>query len=101
MDKIVEDIIHKTVLEMLATSTSPANIQRMSRIHENKVHFVPIKYRVLGGILQGLNIKFGNFIETLMRNIVEIDPGVEIMPDSGKRIRLFLRRRRIPLSTTI
>ena len=54
-----------------------------------KGHFVPIRYRVIGGILQGLNIKFGNFIEALLSNLFEIDPGVEPMPDSGKRIKLF------------
>lgn len=38
--------------------------------HEKKTHFVPIKYRVLGGFLQSLNIKFGNFIEILLTNLI-------------------------------
>lgn len=50
---------------------------------------MPIRYRVIGGILQGLNIKFSNFIEQLLRNIVEIDTGVKVLDDSGKKIRLF------------
>ena len=53
------------------------------------IHFVPIKYRIVGGILQGLNIKFGNFIEKLISNIVEIDQGIKVMADSGKKIELF------------
>ena len=50
---------------------------------------MPIRYRIIDGILQGLNIKFGNFIEQLLRNVVEIDKGVRVMPDLGKKIRLF------------
>ncbi|HEU0295112.1 MAG TPA: hypothetical protein VFR47_20385 [Anaerolineales bacterium] len=50
---------------------------------------MPIRYRIIGGILQGLNIKFGNFIEQLLRNIVETDTGVRTMEDSGKKIKLF------------
>ena len=57
--------------------------------HIDKVYFVPIRYRIIGRILQGLNIKFGNFIENLMGKIVEIDSGVEVLPDSGKKVCLF------------
>jgi len=74
---------------MLEDSMSAQNIRRMVEKHEEKVHFVPIRYRIIGGILQGLNIKFGNFIEKLLSNIVEIDTGVTVMEDSGKKIKLF------------
>lgn len=89
MSNQVKQIIRKTVLQMLEESTSPENIRKMIEKHEEKVHFVPIRYRIIGGILQGLNIKFGNFIEQLLRNIVEIDTGVRVMEDTGKKIRLF------------
>lgn len=89
MSSHVKQIIRKTVLEMLDNSVSPSNIRRMAEKHAEKVHFVPIRYRIIGGILQGLNIKFGNFIEQLLRNIVEIDTGVKALPDSGKKLRLF------------
>ncbi len=89
MSNQVKQIIRKTVLQMLEDSMSPENIRRMIEKHEDKVHFVPIRYRIVGGILQGLNIKFGNFIEQLLRNIVEIDTGVKVMEDSGRKIRLF------------
>lgn len=74
---------------MLEVSISSKNIQKLLRKHVDKVHFVPIRYRIINGILQGLNIKFGNFIENLMGKIVEIDSGVEVLPDSGKKVRLF------------
>lgn len=85
----VKEIIRETILEMLASSTSEKNIQRMLEKHVDKVHFVPIRYRIVGGILQGLNIKFGNFIEKLLSNIVDIDANVVVLEDSGKRIKLF------------
>lgn len=89
MSNQVKQIIRQTVSEMLSDSMSAQNIRRMAEKHAEKVHFVPIRYRIIGGILQGLNIKFGNFIEQLLRNIVEIDKGVQVMPDSGKKIKLF------------
>lgn len=89
MSNQVEKVIHDTILQMLDDSMSAKNIRKIVRKHEAKVHFVPIRYRIIGGILQGLNIKFGNFIEQLLRNIVEIDTAVNVMEDSGKKIKLF------------
>jgi len=89
MDDQVRNIIQQTIMEMLEVSTSSEHIQELVQKHIDKVHFVPIRYRIIGGILQGLNIKFGNFIENLMGKIVEIDSGVEVLPDSGKKVRLF------------
>ena len=89
MSDQVKEAIRKTVIQMLDGSMSANNIRRMARKHDEKIHFIPIRYRIIGGILQGLNIKFGNFIEQLLRNIVEIDTGVKAMDDSGKKIKLF------------
>jgi hypothetical protein len=89
MNDQIKEVIKQTVLEMLAGSTSRKNILKIEKKHGNKVHFVPIRYRVIGGILQGLNIKFGNFIELLMRKVIEVDTEVEEMPDSGKKIVLY------------
>jgi len=89
MDKQIQNIIRITVFEMLESSASEANIRRLVKKHEEKVHFVPLRYRIVGGILQGLNIKFGNFIEQLIRNIVEVDDNLGVMRDSGKKVRLF------------
>jgi hypothetical protein len=89
MSEAIKAIIHKTVFEMLKESTSETNIKYMSDKHTEKIHFIPIRYRILGGIIQGLNIKFGNFIELLISNLVEIDTGINVMPDSGHKVRLF------------
>lgn len=89
MSNQVKEIIRLTVMQMLGDSMSPENIRKITGKHEEKVHFVPIRYRIIGGILQGLNIKFGNFIEQLLRNIIEIDTSVNVMEDSGKKIKPF------------
>ncbi len=89
MSNHVKQIIRETVLEMLGSSMSAGNIRRMAKKHTEKIHFVPIRYRIVGAILQGLNIKFGNFIEQLLKNIIESDTGVKVLEDSGKKIKLF------------
>ena len=48
-----------------------------------------MRYRIIGGIFQGLNVKFGYLIETLLRDIIRLDPGVAALPDSGQKVRLF------------
>ena len=89
MTEEIKVVIKKTILDLINQSASNSNVLKMIRKHEDKVHFIPIKYRVLGGILQGLNIKFGNFIEDLLSNLVEIDCNVDALDESGKKIRLF------------
>lgn len=89
MSNQVRQITRQTISDMLAKSMSDTNIRKMTKKHVEKIHFVPIRYRIIGGILQGLNIKFGNFIEQLLLNIVEIDTGVKVMSDSGKKLKLF------------
>jgi hypothetical protein len=82
MSNQVKEVIRNTILQMLEGSMSAKNIRKIIRTHEAKVHFVPIRYRIIGGVLQGLNIKFGVFIEQLLRNIVEVDANLRI----GQRI---------------
>jgi hypothetical protein len=89
MDEQVKETIKKTIHQILNDSTSKKNLQDLLAKHQGKVHFIPIRYRILGGILQGLNIKFGNFIEQLIENLVEIDPNIDTMPYSGRKINLF------------
>lgn len=89
MSEQLKAIINQTVRDLIEQSASEKNIQKLTRKHQGKVHFIPIRYRIIGGILQSLNIKFGNFIEQLMRSVVEIDPLVEVMPDSGRKRRLY------------
>lgn len=89
MNDSIKMTIRDTIIQMLENSTCEKNIRKMINKHIDKVHFVPIRYRIIGGILQGLNIKFGNFIEQLISNLVEIDEGINVMPDSGEKLDLF------------
>jgi len=81
-------IIRKAVEDLIRDSTTSSKLAESFEKHTEKIHFIPVKYRVLGGILQSLNIKFGNFIETLLDEIVDSDTKVEAHPLSGRRIRL-------------
>ena len=69
MNDSIKMTIRDTIIQMLENSTCEENIRKMITKHMGKVHFVPIRYRIIGGILQGLNIKFGNFIEQLISNL--------------------------------
>lgn len=62
----VKNIITNAVLELLDKTMSDSKIVAITKKHEVKIHFVPIRYRIFGGLLQSLNIQFGNFIEVLM-----------------------------------
>ncbi len=89
MNLEVKKLITDTIQELISNSISQDNIRKTIERHKQKVHFIPIRYRIIGGILQGLNIKFGNFIETLIYKVIDLDPNVEIMNESGKKIRLY------------
>ena len=90
MESIVKQAVHETIIKIIRDTTAENNILKSMQRHEPKIHFVPIYYRVLGGLLQSLNIKFGNFIENLIELIVENDAYVESLPSSGKKVK-FLR----------
>ncbi len=53
MSNQIKQIIRQTVLEMLTDSMSAENIRKMAEKHAEKVHFVPMRYRIIGGILHG------------------------------------------------
>jgi len=51
----------------------------LSNKHSAKVHFIPYNYRIFGGLLQSMNIQFGNFIEKLITLILEQNTNLEIV----------------------
>lgn len=90
MKNNVETLIDEAVINMIKHSSSETKINKLTKNHGNKVHFVPNKYRIFGGILQSLNIQFGNFIEELMELIVKEDGKYEIIEAySGKKSNKF------------
>lgn len=70
-NKILADSLKKSINTLLDNATKKK--QALTDRHNKKPHFIPVRYRVLGGILQSMNIQFGNFLEQVIRNIVAID----------------------------
>lgn len=90
MDENVKLVVQEAIIKIIRDTAAEANIVKSLRLHESKIHFIPTRYRVLGGLLQSLNIKFGNFIEKLISLIIERDANVEALPSSGKRVRFSM-----------
>ena len=95
MDKRIIQSIEKSVDDLIRNSTSSNKLKKIIIKHNNKIHFIPTKYRILGGILQSMNIQFGNFLENTIKNIVEMSPNNEILSKySGKKSNQFLLSRK-------
>ncbi|MFV9451744.1 HinfI family type II restriction enzyme [Mycoplasma sp. 4463] len=87
----IKNLIEKTTREMIEKSSSAKKILSLAKKHDQKIHFIPRKYRILCGLLQSLNIQFGNFIEILMKNLVENETRYEIIKRySGEKINTFI-----------
>ncbi|WP_298482598.1 HinfI family type II restriction enzyme [uncultured Chloroflexus sp.] len=86
----IKDSVKDAITEIINYTFSEETVNRVRQVHEAKIHFVPTRYRILGGLLQSLNIKFGNFIERLIALVIKRDPKVEFLPLSGKRAKLSM-----------
>lgn len=85
----LDDILLSSIKKLIKNSTSDKKFKVIINKHKNKLHFIPFEYRVLGGILQSMNIQFGNFIEELMCGLVK-NSGYEILTKySGKKSNNF------------
>lgn len=90
MNQEIIKSISNAVDSLILNSTKETKLKSIIDKHKNKVHFIPIKYRVLGGILQSMNIQFGNFLETTIRNIIALNKDNEILEKfSGKKSNKF------------
>lgn len=85
----VEKIVRDAILTLIDNTVSEKSIRKSIAVHRDKVHFIPFQYRVLGGLIQSLNIKFGNFIEKLLALIIERDDFAESLPESNKKLKLY------------
>lgn len=90
MNEQIKQSISKAVDELIENSINENKLKNMYKKHYQKVHFIPVKYRVLGGILQSMNIQFGNFLEKTIKNIIEILPNNQIIKEySGLKSNKF------------
>lgn len=86
MDNKIKKLIKDSVLRLINHTISDAKIKKIAGKHKVKTHFIPARYRIFGGLLQSLNIQFGNFIEVMMQNIIGQESHLEIISDiSGKK----------------
>lgn len=87
---ILDKIMKKSIEIMILKSESEEKLKKLKTKHEKKIHFIPIKYRVFGGIIQSMNIQFGNFIEEAIHQILLANSQNEIIEEySGKRSNSF------------
>lgn len=91
MEENVLDRVMKRAIEiMISNAGSDKKINKLKKKHEKKIHFIPIKYRMFGGIIQSMNIQFGNFIEEAIHQILLANENNEIIEEySGKRSKKF------------
>lgn len=90
MNNNIKELIEITVNKMVNNCSSSQKLQNLKKTHDKKIHFVPIRYRIFGGILHSLNIQFGNFIEELMATLVSNEENLEILTElNGKKNMSF------------
>lgn len=89
MNKI-ETILTDSIKNLIKNSSAETKIKSLEDKHAVKLHFIPYKYRIFGGILQSMNIQFGNFIEKVMDEIIKDNDKNEIIAKySGKKSNKF------------
>jgi len=85
-NKKIKKLIRDSILVLINHTFHDVKIETIFKKHEVKTHFVPVRYRIFGGLLQSLNIQFGNFIEVLMHKIIEQEKHLKIVSEiSGKK----------------
>lgn len=83
-------LINSAVLKIIENTSSPNKLKKLNIKHDKKLHFIPKRYRVFGGLLQSMNIQFGNFIELLMTELISSEEKYEIIKKySGKKSNIF------------
>ena len=72
-------LIQTAIRDIIQNSSNNKKYIQMEQKHNEKIHFIPKKYIIFGGILQSMNIQFGNFIEKLTKLLIEYDGRYEII----------------------
>ncbi len=95
MQNNIKIFIRQAISDLISNTISKDKIDKVIKKHTVKIHFIPIRYRIFGGLLQSMNIQFGNFIEKLLHTIVQNERNTYISKDiSGKRnIKLPMTRK--------
>lgn len=90
MNNNIKKIINQAVYNIIENSSNKNKISKLNSKHNAKIHFIPKRYRLFGGLLQSMNIQFGNFIEELMKVIISNEKKYKIIDEySGKKSNNF------------
>lgn len=82
-------IIDKSIDKIINETANIVKIADMKKRHDVKIHFIPKRYRVLGGLLQSMNIKFGDFVEELFQELVNQSEDYTLEELSGTSRKKF------------
>lgn len=86
----IQEILTQSVQKLLDNSIKENKIESLKKKHDLKLHFIPYRYRVFGGLLQSMNIQFGNFLEKVITEILSRNENLEIIEKySGKKSNCF------------
>ena len=55
-------------------------------------HFLPIRHRVLGGLYQSINIKFGNFLENLLKKLINDSKEYKVVSSININHKIFTNK---------
>ena len=55
-ENVLDQVMKKSIEVMIANAGNDNKIKKLKKKHEKKIHFIPIRYRVFGGIIQSMNI---------------------------------------------
>ena len=90
MNNEIKTLINQAVENILIKMSDGATSVKLDKKHAKKIHFIPKSYRIFGGMLQSMNIQFGNFIEELMSLLIEGEDNYDIITAySGKKSNAF------------
>lgn len=90
MNDNIKLLIDKAVYNIIENTSSNKKLEKLKDMHSSKIHFIPKRYRIFGGLLQSMNIQFGNFIEQLMTLIIQNEDNYEILEQySGNKSNNF------------
>ncbi len=86
----IQSILTISVKKLLDNSIKDNKIHSLQKKHDLKLHFIPYRYRIFGGLLQSMNIQFGNFLEKVIAEILARNSDLQILEKySGKKSNNF------------
>jgi hypothetical protein len=82
LPELIADSLDRAVWGAL----QPENVERVRRKNAQKTHFIPLGVRTFSGVVQAMNIRYGNFIQTFISSLVAREVSLALHESSGRRI---------------